>query len=88
MNIQQLPTPLLVTTPLGEATLHFSYDGGDEVYWGVFQKDTGELWWWRGHELRYAIHISEGFVKQSEIKLSKNMEEALSPHRERYPKKF
>lgn len=85
MGISQLNTPILVTSPLGEATCHFVQDGGDETYWGVFQKDTCELWWWRGNQIRYAIHLSEGFVSQSPIKLSQEAEKALAWHRTRYP---
>jgi hypothetical protein len=87
MGINQIDSPFCCTTPLGEAVCHFVYDGGDETYWGCFQKETCELWWWRGHEMRYGIHISEGFVKQSPIKLSAEMEAALAPHRKRYKRK-
>lgn len=86
MGIQQLPSPFLCTTPLGEATCHFVGDGGDETYWGCFQKKTCELWWWRGHQIRYAIHLSEGYVSQSPIQLPAEIEAALAPHRERYTK--
>ncbi len=86
MGISQLDTPFLVTTPLGEAVCHFIYDGGDETYWGCFQKETCELWWWRGQFIRYAIHISEGFLKQSPIQEEPDMGSALAPHRKRYAK--
>ena len=70
----------MVTTPFGEGVAHFLSDGGDEVWWGVFQKRTAELWWWPGHEIRYAIHLSEGFNRQTEIMLSEERAAALATH--------
>ena len=84
MGIDQLNIPFQVTTPFGEAVCHFAYDAGDETYWGCFQKETCELWWWSGPEIRYAIHLSEGFNKQTPIILSKERQAALAPHMKRY----
>ena len=84
MATSQLDSPFLVTTPLGEGVCHFVYDIGDETYWGIFQRETGELWWWRGPEIRYAIHLSEGFDKQSPIVLSPERRAALAKHKKQY----
>jgi hypothetical protein len=84
MGVQQLRQPLLVSTIFGEAICRFSDDGNADVEWGCFQKATGELWWFRGHEIRYAIHLSEGFHKQSKIYMTQDRFEAFAPHLERY----
>ena len=83
MAITQLPSPLSVTTPLGKAVCHFVNDGGFEVYWGCFQLDTSEMWWWRNQEIRYGLNITEGFISPSPILLTKKRMKALEPHLKR-----
>lgn len=84
MTIQQLDTPFLALTPFGKGVAHFVDDAGDEIYWGIFQKKTAELWWWPNHQIRYDIHLSEGFNKQSRIHLSDEQKLALAPHMTRH----
>lgn len=80
----QLDEPIMLTTPFGEGIAHFVSDAGDETFWGVFQKKTGELWWWPNHEIRYSIHLSEGYNKQTPFNLSAARKEALAPHLKRH----
>ena len=84
MSIDQLPSPFLVTTPFGNGVCHFVNDAGDEIFWGVFQFKTSELWWWKGEEMRYAKHISEGFTHQTPIYLSDERKAGLATHMKRY----
>jgi hypothetical protein len=74
----------MVLTPFGKGIAHFVYDSGDETYWGVFQRKTSELWWWPNHEIRYDVHLSEGFTSPSPIHLSDKRKQALAPHMKRH----
>lgn len=84
MTITQLTTPLNMTTPLGDATCLFVWEWTSMCWWGCAQKETGEFWWWSNHCTRLETNISEGRFKQSPIKISKEMEEALKIHKKRY----
>lgn len=84
MTFHQLEQTFTVVTPLGVGVVNFVSQDKDETYWGVFQKQTGELWWWRNHEIRYGVHISEGFHEPTPIVLSKGAKTALAFHMLRY----
>jgi hypothetical protein len=55
------------------------------VWYGCFQDDTGENWWFLNNHVRMCISMSDGQFKTSPIKVSGEMEEFLTPHRKRYP---
>jgi hypothetical protein len=66
----QLNPPLPVTTPKGDGLAHFLIDHGPEhnLYWVVFQNDTGECWTWANPQIRAQKNITEGRIKITEIK--------------------
>lgn len=85
MSITQLSYPIHVNTPFGEAIAYFTHEGdGDEIYWGVFQKTTGECWWWRNQEIRLRTSLSEGRPEISPIHISEKMKKKLEPHLKRH----
>jgi hypothetical protein len=84
----QLNPPIYLTTPLGGSICHFIWHSGpDELFFGCFQEETGECWWWRNHQIRLCTNISEGRYKQSEIKENDFMKDSLEVHRKRYGNK-
>ena len=82
----QLNPPLSVITPLGPALAYFIWGVDRLVWFGCFQDDTGENWWWLNRDIRMCVSMSDGQFKTSPIKLTKEQEAFLKPHRERYPK--
>lgn len=84
--IIELQNHLFVITPLGEASCRFINDVGSDIIWGCIQFETNEFWWWKNSEIRYDLHITEGFNAPSQIILSKEREAALAPHMKRYKK--
>jgi len=82
--ILQLNPPLEMITPLGEAEAHFLENEGDRIFFGVFQKVTGENWWFENHHVRLATCLTSGRPKVSTITLSMTMKSALAPHLRRH----
>jgi len=82
--ILQLNPPLIVITPLGEAEAHFLQSESDLIYFGVFQKATGEQWWWENNHVRLATCLTGGRFSVSCMQLPSGMDAALSKHRERH----
>jgi len=78
--ILQLNPPLEMVTPLGEAEAHFLESSGDRIYFGVFQKNTGENWWWENCNIRLGKCLTSGRCNLSSIKLTPDLEKALSEH--------
>jgi hypothetical protein len=85
--ITQINPPLALVTPLGDALAHFIYGDSQDVVWCCFQLETGECWWWRNHEIRYAPSITGQNPVISPIQLKPANEDALARHRQRYRKK-
>lgn len=79
----QLNPPLQVITPLGEAVAHFIESEADTVYFGVFQKETGENWWWENRLIRLMACLSDGRYETTPIKPSLGLAKALSRHKRR-----
>ena len=50
----QLSPILPLISPLGKCFAHFLLDYGEELdlYWIVFQDDTGECWTWNNKEIK------------------------------------
>lgn len=87
MSITQLDPPLYLTTPLGPSVAHFIWNTGqDEIFYGCFQEETCECWWWPNHKIRLCTNLSEGRYKQTPITESVAMTSALAMHRSRYSK--
>jgi hypothetical protein len=86
MSITQIPTPLEVLTPLGEGWALFTWEWTSQMWWGVAQKETGEVWWWDNHLIRLDQNITEGRCSTTPIKCNERIEAALAPHRARYKK--
>jgi hypothetical protein len=82
--ISMLPNPMEVVTPLGDGHVRFTWEWGNDLWWGVIQAETGEVWWWKNHHVRFDYNISEGRFKTSPIYISPEMDEALTPHKKRY----
>lgn len=82
--ISQLNPYVEMYTPLGLGHAMFLWESPHELWWGVVQVQTGEVWWWRNHLIRVAENISESRYATSSIKISAHLEEALAPHKERY----
>ena len=83
MSITQLRPPLPLLTPLGEAWAHFIWSDGLEtnVHFGVFQRETGENWWWPNHQVRLCPNISNEHPSTSPIQFVPGLDE----HRKRHP---
>jgi hypothetical protein len=84
--ILQLNPPLTLITPLGEAIAYFIQDEADTIWFGVFQKETAENWWWENSQVRLAPCMSDGRVTVSPITLKEPMEEFVKRHRNRSSK--
>jgi len=82
--IIQLDPPLEMITPLGEAEAHFLESEGDRVFFGVFQKVSGENWWFENHLIRLAPCLTSGRPEVSTITLSTMMKSALAEHLKRH----
>lgn len=83
--IKQLNPPIPMMTPLGYALAYFIWGEDRLVWYGCFQCDTGENWWWLNNYVRLVPSISDEGYQISEIKLPKEMDRALAKHRKRYP---
>ncbi len=80
----QLNPPLPVMTPLGPALAYFIWGVDRLVWYGCFQDDTGENWWFLNNHIRLCISMSDGQFKNSPIKIPKTMKKFLKPHRKRH----
>lgn len=60
--IQRIDPPIPVRTPKGNALAHFLIDYGieSELFWVVFQDDTGECWTWNNKDVRAQKNITAG----------------------------
>jgi hypothetical protein len=84
MIFHELQRTLPMVTPLGKGSAYFMYSENDEIYWGVFQDETGECWWWENKYIRLQKAITMGRAKESPIVLPDDMDKALEPHKARY----
>lgn len=82
--ITQLSPPIRIITPLGDAVAYFLWTEDRAVYWGVFQDETGEQWWFENYFIRIDPSITDTPHKISPIEIPPNMESALAKHRGRY----
>jgi hypothetical protein len=78
--ILQLNPPIPLSTPKGHGLAHFLIDYGPEsdLYWTVFQTDSGEIWTWNNKEVRADKNISLGRISITNPALSHHFED-LSP---------
>lgn len=83
--ITQLSPPIRVRTPLGDAVAYFLWSEDRAVYWGVFQDETGEQWWFENYYIRIDPTITDSPHKVTPIEVPPDMGAALSPHHIRYP---
>lgn len=83
--ITQLSPPIRVVTPLGDAVAYFLWTEDRAVYWGVFQDETGEQWWFENFFIRIDPSITDTPHKTSSIAVPPDMETALAKHRARHP---
>jgi hypothetical protein len=60
--IIQLNPPIFLNSPKGLCLAHFLIDYGieDDLYWTVFQQDTGECWTWNNKDIRAQKNITIG----------------------------
>lgn len=58
----QLSQPIPMTSPLGKCLAHFLLDYSIEhdLFWIVFQDDTGECWTWNNKDIRAQKNITIG----------------------------
>jgi len=84
VSIVQLDTSVYVTTPFGKARCDFLWEHNDELWWGCWQDQTGEIWWWPNPLVRLTLDISDGRYKVTAITLPPGMKAALTPHVARY----
>lgn len=84
-RIQEI-SPIFVKTPLGLAKALFIWHSDTNCWWGCFQDQTGECWWWENRYIRLEKNISEERFNQSPIALPEDMAKALEPHMKRYSK--
>jgi hypothetical protein len=82
--ITQLDPPIRVITPLGDAVAYFIWTEDRAVYYGVFQDETGEQWWFENYFIRIGSSITDTPHKTTPIALPPDMEAALAKHRTRY----
>jgi hypothetical protein len=82
--LTQLSPPIRIITPLGDAVAYFLWTEDRAVYWGVFQDETGEQWWFENYFIRIDPSITDTPHKTSRIEMPADMEAALSKHRCRY----
>lgn len=82
--LTQLNPPIRVITPLGAAVAYFLWTEDRAVYFGVFQDQTGENWWFENFYVRIDPSITDTPHKTTAIVLPKDMEGAIAKHRGRY----
>jgi hypothetical protein len=82
VNIIEL-TPWKGISPLGTCTVRWISDEDDAI-WGVVQRKTGEIWWWKNLEIRWAQDLTDGINTVSRIYLSDERKLALAPHMKRH----
>lgn len=82
---RQLNPTIPVITPLGYAHAHFIWGNDRLVWFGVFQEDTGEQWWFLNNHVRLVPSISDEQYAASPISLDPEMDEAMAKHRPRHP---
>jgi len=60
--ILQLNPPIPMRTPLGKGMAQMVIDQGIEhdLFWVVFQNDTGECWCWGNQDIRAQNNITIG----------------------------
>lgn len=68
--VLQLNPPIPMTTPKGDGFAHFmiDYSHEDNIYWVVFQDDTGECWTWANPQIRMQKNITLGRLNPTEIR--------------------
>ena len=84
MKIVQLDPPIRMLTPLGEAVAYFIWAEDRAVYYGVFQDETGEQWWWENYFIRISPSITDDPHNVTPISLPADMDKTLAKHRKRY----
>jgi len=87
MPVTQIPNPEEVETPLGEGFALYIWEWPSQLWWGVVQVETGEVWWWPNHLIRFCPNISEGRCATTPIKPNARVQAALKPHRKRYSRR-
>jgi hypothetical protein len=87
MVITQLDPPIRVITPLGEAVAYWLWTEDRAVYFGVFQSETGENWWFENFFIRIDSSITDMPHKVTPIEVPPEMEAVLVKHRKRYKRK-
>jgi len=65
--IIQLNPPILLETPLGEAFAYFLESEGQQIWYGVFVKNTGENWWFLNDQVRLVPCYSDKHYTTSPI---------------------
>jgi hypothetical protein len=83
-RITQLDPPMRVITPLGNAVAYFVWTEDRAVFWGVFQDETGEQWWFENYYVRIDPSITDTPHRTSAIFIPPDLEAALAKHRGRY----
>lgn len=84
----QLNPPIPVITPLGHALAYFIWGVDRLVWYGCFQDDTGENWWFLNNHIRLCPSMSDGQFSSTPIFTSPEMKKFLAPHLKRHqPKK-
>lgn len=74
-----------IITPLGAAVAYWLWTEDRAVYFGVFQDETGEQWWFENFYIRIDPSITDTPHQISPIYVPPNMDKALEKHRGRYP---
>lgn len=70
--IKQIEPVIHVVTPLGKGLACFLQCDDFDVFWQVFQRDTGESWWWDNHLVRMQPSITGHHTTASPIVLPEN----------------
>lgn len=86
MSLHNWNPPIRVVTPLGDAVAYFLWTEDRAVYFGVFQDETAEQWWFENYYIRIGTSITDDPHKATSIYVPPNMEERLAKHRIRYGK--
>ena len=84
--LTQLDPPIRVITPLGDAVAYFLWTEDRAVYFGVFQDETGEQWWFENYYIRIDPSITDTPRSCTPIQIPEDMEASLSKHKARYKK--
>lgn len=85
-RITMIDPPMRVVTPLGDAVAYFLWTEDRAVYFGVFQDQTGEQWWFENYYVRIDPSITDTPHQTTPIHLPPAMEEKIAFHRKRYSK--